>query len=149
MYRQVHVPLPRLPGGGIRRAGNGVKIVSTPNGDVDLLLLFRFEPTAAELRPAAIFANIEHFARDAERVEDAVGRETAGFEDDVPYIVGVVDLEEGGRALAWFGESVKEEDIEIGMELQVVPQIFDEVEEIKVYYSLEKPGTPWSKTDSK
>jgi uncharacterized OB-fold protein len=69
-----------------------------------------------------------------------------GFEDVVPYTVGVVDLEEGGRALAWFGDTVDEEEIEIGMELQIVPQIFDEVEDIKVYYSLEKPGTTWSKT---
>lgn len=68
-----------------------------------------------------------------------------GFEDVAPYIVGVVDLEEGGRALAWFGETIKEEDIQIGMELQMVPQIFEELEEIKVYYSLEKPGTTWSK----
>lgn len=69
-----------------------------------------------------------------------------GFEDVVPYTVGVVDLEEGGRALAWFGETVQESEIAIGMELQVVPQVFDEIEEIKVYYSLEKPGTTWSKT---
>jgi len=68
-----------------------------------------------------------------------------GFEDEVPYIVGVVDLDEGGRALAWFGETIKEEEIAIGMELQMVPQIFEELEEIKVYYSLEKPGTTWSK----
>ncbi len=68
-----------------------------------------------------------------------------GFEDVAPYLVGVVDLEEGGRALAWFGESIKEEDIQIGMELQVVPQIFEELEDIKVYYSLEKPGTTWAK----
>ena len=68
-----------------------------------------------------------------------------GFEDVAPYLVGVVDLEEGGRALAWFGESIKEEDIQIGMELQVVPQIFEELEDIKVYYSLEKSGTTWAK----
>ncbi len=68
-----------------------------------------------------------------------------GFEDVVPYTVGVVDLEEGGRALAWFGDTVQEDEIEIGMDIQVVPQIFDEVEEIKVYYSLEKAGTTWSK----
>jgi len=71
-----------------------------------------------------------------------------GFEDVVPYTVGVVDLEEGGRALAWFGDTVAEDEIEIGMDLQVVPQIFDEVEDIKVYYSLEKPGTTWSKTST-
>jgi uncharacterized OB-fold protein len=71
-----------------------------------------------------------------------------GFEDVTPYIVGVADLEEGGRLLAWIGETIKEEEIEIGMELQVVPQIFEELEDIKVYYSLEKPGTTWSKGDS-
>jgi uncharacterized OB-fold protein len=68
-----------------------------------------------------------------------------GFEDVAPYTVGVVDLIEGGRLLAWFGETIPEESINIGMELQVVPQIFEEIEEIKVYYSLEKPGTTWSK----
>lgn len=71
-----------------------------------------------------------------------------GFEDVAPYIVGVVDLEEGGRALAWIGETIEEEKIKIGMELQVVPQIFEELEDIKVYYSLERPGTTWPKTDS-
>ena len=37
-----------------------------------------------------------------------------GFEDEGPYFVGVVDMEEGGRALAWFGDTIKEEEIEIG-----------------------------------
>ncbi len=68
-----------------------------------------------------------------------------GFEDVAPYIVGVVDLAEGGRALAWFGDTVPEEEIAIGMELQVVPRIFEETEEIKVYYSLERPGITWQK----
>ena len=68
-----------------------------------------------------------------------------GFEDVVPYTVGVVDLDDGGKALAWFGETIGEDDIRIGMELQVVPRIFEELEEIKVYYSLERPGTAWSK----
>lgn len=71
-----------------------------------------------------------------------------GFEDVAPYLVGVVDLEEGGRALAWFGDSIAEDEVEIGMDLQVVPRIFEESEEIKVYYSLEPPGTTWSKTES-
>ena len=68
-----------------------------------------------------------------------------GFEDVAPYIVGVVDLDDGGKAVAWFGESIAEEAIEIGMEVQVVPQIFEELEDIKVYYSLEQPGTTWAK----
>jgi uncharacterized OB-fold protein len=71
-----------------------------------------------------------------------------GFEDVAPYVVGVADLDETGRLLAWIGETIKEEEIKIGMELQVVPRVFEELEEIKVYYSLEKPGTAWSKTKS-
>jgi uncharacterized OB-fold protein len=71
-----------------------------------------------------------------------------GFEDEVPYTVGVVDLEETGRLLAWIGESIEEGKIQIGMKVQVVPQIFEEQEEIKVYYSLEKPGTTWAKSKS-
>ncbi len=71
-----------------------------------------------------------------------------GFEDVAPFTVGVVDLDEGGRALAWFGETIPEDDIAIGMEVQVVPRIFEEQEDIKVYYSLEQPGTTWSKVDS-
>jgi uncharacterized OB-fold protein len=62
--------------------------------------------------------------------------------------VGVADLEETGRVLAWIGDTVEEKEIEIGMALQVVPQIFDEREEIKVYYTLEAPGTTWTKGDS-
>ena len=71
----------------------------------------------------------------------------AGFESEVPFTVGVVDLAETGRLLAWFGESIPEDEIAIGMPVQVTPRIFDEVEEIRVYYSLEKPGTTWSKAD--
>ncbi|MFH2130389.1 MAG: OB-fold domain-containing protein, partial [bacterium] len=64
-----------------------------------------------------------------------------GFEDVVPYTIGVVDLKETGRLLAWIGDTVPAREIKIGMDLQVVPRIFEEREEIKVYYSLEKPGT--------
>lgn len=72
----------------------------------------------------------------------------AGFDDVAPFIVGVIDLKESGRLLAWFGETIPEKEIKIGMPVQVVPRIFEEVEEIKVYYSLEKPGTTWAKSDS-
>ena len=72
-----------------------------------------------------------------------------GFEDVAPYTVGVADLEEGGRILAWIGDTITPDEIKIGMPLQVVPRIFEELEEIKVYYSLEKPGTTWAKTDSR
>ena len=71
-----------------------------------------------------------------------------GFEDVAPYTVGVADLEETGRVLAWIGDTIKGEEVAIGMPLQVVPRIFEELKEIKVYYSLEKPGTTWSKGDS-
>jgi uncharacterized OB-fold protein len=73
----------------------------------------------------------------------------AGFEELAPFVIGVVDLKETGRLLAWFGESIAETDIQIGMSVQVVPRIFEEELEIKVYYSLEKPGTTWVKTDSR
>ena len=63
-----------------------------------------------------------------------------GFEDVAPYTIGVVDLEETGRLLAWIGDTIPEDEIKIGMKIQVVPRIFEELEEIKVYYSLEKPG---------
>lgn len=70
----------------------------------------------------------------------------AGFEDVAPYTLGVVDLEQGGRLLAWFGDSIAEDEIAIGMPLQAVPRIFEEIEKIKVYYTLEKPGTTWVKS---
>jgi len=57
----------------------------------------------------------------------------------------VVELDEGGRLMAWTGESIPANEIKIGMPVQVVPRIFDESEEIKVYYSIEKPGATWKK----
>ena len=72
----------------------------------------------------------------------------AGFEDVAPFTIGVVNLEETGRLLAWFGETIPADEIEIGMEVQAVPRVFEELEEIKVYYSLEKPGTTWVKAET-
>lgn len=68
-----------------------------------------------------------------------------GFDDIGEYIVGLVDLKEGGRLVAWFGESLPEDQIQVGMEVQVVPRIFEDRPDIKVYYTLEKPGTSWKK----
>jgi uncharacterized protein len=68
-----------------------------------------------------------------------------GFEDMAPYCIGVVDLKEGGRLLAWVGSSIPESEIKIGMEMQVVPRLFEEMQAIKLYYSLERPGTTWGK----
>jgi hypothetical protein len=68
-----------------------------------------------------------------------------GFEADAPYVIGVADLAEGGRALAWFGQTIPEEAIAIGMPLQLVPRVDDEREEIHVEYRLERVGTTWSR----
>jgi uncharacterized OB-fold protein len=61
-----------------------------------------------------------------------------GFDDIAPYTLGIVDLKEGGRLIAWIGDIPKNE-IKIGMEIKVVPRIFEEIEEIKLYYTIEKP----------
>ena len=66
-----------------------------------------------------------------------------GFDDMAPYTVAVVDLEEGGRLLAWTGDTLGEP--RIGLEVQVVPRLFEELEQIKVYYTVEAPGTTWGK----
>jgi uncharacterized protein len=68
-----------------------------------------------------------------------------GFEDEVPYTVAVVDLEDGGRLLAWIGETISEDEAKIGLDVQVVPRIFEDLEPIKVYYSVERAGTTWGK----
>ncbi len=41
-----------------------------------------------------------------------------GFEDDKPYTIAMVDLEEGGRALGWI-EGMEEEALNIGMALKL------------------------------
>ncbi len=69
----------------------------------------------------------------------------AGFEDSAPYTIGVVDLEETGRLLAWFGASIPEDEIRMDMDVQVVPRLFEEIPDIKVHYTLERPGTTWFK----
>lgn len=68
-----------------------------------------------------------------------------GFEDVVPYTIGVVDLTEGGRLLAWMGETIAPAERAIGMAVQVVPRLFEEIEEIRVHYTIERPGTTWGK----
>ena len=61
-----------------------------------------------------------------------------GFEDMVPYTIGVADLPEGGRVLAWVRD-IDVKDLRIGMDLKLVPRIFEEIPEIKLYYTLERP----------
>lgn len=68
-----------------------------------------------------------------------------GFDDDVPYTCVVVELEGGGRLLAWSGETIPQDDVEIDMDVQVVPRIFEDTPDIRVFYTVEKPGTTWHK----
>ena len=72
----------------------------------------------------------------------------SGFHSQAPYTLGLVDLAEGGRALAGFGATIDEASIAIGMSLQLVPHIVEDSEEIKVLYRLERPGTRWSRVGS-
>jgi uncharacterized OB-fold protein len=66
-----------------------------------------------------------------------------GFDDVAPYTIAVVDLEEGGRLVGWVGDTIPPDEVAIGKKVQVVPRIFEEEEEIKVYYTVDQPGTTW------
>ncbi len=68
-----------------------------------------------------------------------------GFEDEAPYTIGLVELAEGGRALACIGDTIGAEEIEIGMEVQLVPRLLEEREDIRVLYTIEVRGTSWAK----
>ena len=94
------------------------------------------------------FELVEFSGRGKLRTYTRIAAAPSGFEDLAPYTIGVVDLEEAGRCLAWFGTSIREEEIKIGMPLQVVPRVFEELEKIKVYFTLEAPGTTWGKATS-
>ena len=59
-----------------------------------------------------------------------------GFDDIVPYALGVLDLDDGGRLLGWI--DIPHDEIEIGICLKALPKIFEETPELKLYYSLEK-----------
>ncbi len=64
----------------------------------------------------------------------------SGFEPLAPYTLGLVDLEEGGRALAPLGGALDEGALAIGMPLRLVPRLHEDREDIKVDYTLE-PAT--------
>ena len=68
-----------------------------------------------------------------------------GLDDDVPYTCVVVNLEEGGRLLAWSGETLPQDEVEIDMDVQVVPRIIEDTPDIRVFYTVEKPGATWHK----
>jgi uncharacterized protein len=89
------------------------------------------------------FSYREISGRGTVHTHSTVAAAPTGFDDFVPYTLAVVDLEEGGRLLAWIGDTIA--DVEIGMPVQVVPRIAEEIEQIKVYYTVEAPGTTWGK----
>lgn len=57
-----------------------------------------------------------------------------GFDDIVPYTIGLIDLDEGGRILATI-ENLDEGEIEIGMKLKAVPKT---LENDRITYELKK-----------
>lgn len=57
-----------------------------------------------------------------------------GFQDYAPYTIGLLELEEGGRLIAWL-EGLQESDIEIGMKLKAVPK---KLEGDRIAYRLER-----------
>jgi len=89
------------------------------------------------------FAFHEVSGRGTIYTHSTVAAAPTGFDDIAPYTVAVVDLDEGGRLLAWIGVTIDEASI--GLPVQVVPRIFEELEEIRVYYTIEQPGTTWGK----
>jgi uncharacterized OB-fold protein len=91
------------------------------------------------------FAFSEISGRGSVYTYSTIAAAPTGFDDMAPYTVAVVDLAEGGRLLGWVGETIPVDEVEIGMEVQVVPRLFEELEEIRVYYTVERPGTTWGK----
>ncbi|UCH89497.1 MAG: Zn-ribbon domain-containing OB-fold protein [Thermoplasmata archaeon] len=57
-----------------------------------------------------------------------------GFEEKTPYTIGLMELDEGGRVLAWL-EGMEESEIQIGMKLKTVPKKLDDD---RITYQLEK-----------
>lgn len=93
------------------------------------------------------FTFVEISGRGSVHTFTRIAAAPAGFEERAPYVIGVVDLEEGGRALAWFGDTLAHADVEIGMPVQLVPRIAEDTEAIRVYYTLESPGTTWHREE--
>jgi uncharacterized OB-fold protein len=58
-----------------------------------------------------------------------------GFEKDAPYTIGVIELEGGGKLMAWV-EGLSESELKIGMELKVTPK---PLLEDRIMYVLGRP----------
>lgn len=56
-----------------------------------------------------------------------------GFEGVAPYVLALVEFEEGVRAVAHISKRVKLDEIKVGMDLKLVPTKFND----KVSYTLE------------
>jgi uncharacterized OB-fold protein len=65
----------------------------------------------------------------------------SGFEALAPYTLGLVELDDGGRALAPLGPSVPEDSLRIGMRLRLAPRLHEDREDIRVDYTLERDRT--------
>ena len=78
------------------------------------------------------FAYEEISGRGTIHTYSTIAAAPTGFDDEVPYTVAVVDLEEGGRLLAWIGESLEIADVKIGME--VTAKIAGDEEEFYVVF---------------
>jgi hypothetical protein len=94
---------------------------------------------------AAEFDFTEYSGRGTIYTFTTIAAAPTGFEDVAPYTVAVVDLEEGGRLLGWIGETIPPAEVRIGAPVQVVPRLFEEQPSIRVYYTVERPGTTWGK----
>jgi uncharacterized OB-fold protein len=91
------------------------------------------------------FSFSERTGRGTIYTHSTISAAPTGFDDEAPYTVVVVDLEEGGRLVGWLGDTIPPDELSIDMPVQVVPRLFEELQEIKVYYSIERPGTTWGK----
>jgi uncharacterized OB-fold protein len=91
------------------------------------------------------FEFVEYSGRGTVWTHTRIDAPPTGFDDDVPYTCVVVELEEGGRLLAWSGETLPQDEVAIDMDVQVVPRIFEDTPDIRVYYTVERPGTTWHK----
>jgi uncharacterized OB-fold protein len=91
------------------------------------------------------FDFVEYSGKGTVYTYSTIAAAPTGFDDVAPYTVVVVELEGGGRLVAWLGEEMSADDLEIGQAVQVVPRVFGETHDIRVYYTVEKPGTTWHK----
>jgi uncharacterized OB-fold protein len=91
------------------------------------------------------FEFVEYSGRGTVYTYSTIAAAPTGFDDIGEYTCTVVELDGGGRCMAWLGDTLRPNDIRIGMDVQVVPRLFEESPEIKLYLAVEKPGTTWGK----